>query len=240
MAVEFLGPNGFTNLVEQFSVVLRSTHAAVASGVDVGHVQHGNRALNVVDHFEDFFEAAPEFLSAGCLDADLRRGAVFDPREDGEFVFIVVPNGLKALNHAREDVRHGFVGFTAPAGVSVVAGVEGDVPGVDGAGSLEGRLDLGQGAAKFNPAAEQFAVVWSVDVHLKTGLLSENTRLPVLVKVLRLNHPHGLCFHRLKAKGDDVVHALDDRASFARKRDARGSKLYRHLIPPYRRRNGPP
>ena len=121
-----------------------------------------------------------------------------------------------------------------------MAGVEGDVPGVDGACRLEGCLNLGQGAPEFNPAAEQFAVVRAVDVHLKAGLVSENTSLPILVKVLRLNHPHSLCFHGFEAKGDDVVHSLDDRASFARKRDARGSKLYRHLIPPYRRRNGHP
>ena len=240
MAVELLRPDGFANLVKQLSVVFRSTHAAVATGVNVGHVQDGNRALDVVDHFEDFFEASPELLPAGGLDANLRGRAVFDPREDGELVFFVVPNGIEALNHTGEDVRHGLVGFSSPASLTVVAGVEGDVPGVDGAGGLEGRLDLGQGAAKFNTAAEQFAVVRAVDVHLKTGLLSENTCLPVLIEVLRLDHPNGLSFHRLETEGDDVVHALDDRASFARKRDARRSKLYRHLIPPYRRRNGPP
>ena len=71
MAVELLGSDGFANLVEQFTVVFRRTHAAVATGVDVGHVQHGNRAFDVVDHFEDFFEAAPELLSSRGFDAHL-------------------------------------------------------------------------------------------------------------------------------------------------------------------------
>ena len=71
-----------------------------------------------------------------------------------------------------------------------------------------------------------------MDVHLETGFFSEDAGLPVLVEMLGLNHAHRLCFHGLKTEGDDVIHALDNRAALARKRNARGSKLHRHVIPP--------
>ena len=64
---------------------------------------------------------------------------------------------------------------------------------------------------------EKFAVVWAVDVHLETGFFSEDAGLPVLVEMLGLNHAHRLCFHGLKTEGDDVIHALDNRAALARR-----------------------
>ena len=232
VAVEFLGADGLAHLVEQFAVVFGGPHAPVPTGVDVGHVQHRDGALHVVDDFEHLFEAAPQLLATGGLDADLRRRAVLDPWEDGELVIVVVPDGFEAIDHAGEHVGHGFVGFPAASGLAVVAGVERDVTGVDGAGGLERGLNLGQRAAELHAAAEQLAVVGPVDVHLEPGLFREHARLPVLVEVLRLNHADGLRLHGLKAEGDDVVHAFDNGASFARKRDARGSELHRHLIPP--------
>ena len=38
-------------------------------------------------------------------------GVPFLIQEDGELVFVVVPDGFEAFDHAGEHVRHGFVGF---------------------------------------------------------------------------------------------------------------------------------
>ena len=145
-----------------------------------------------------------------------RRRAVLDPWEDGELVFVVVPDGLEATDHACEHVGHGFVALPA-VGLAVVAGVERDVTGVDGAGGWSVASIL----ASERPVprcAEQLAVVGPVNVHLKPGLFRKHARLPVLVEVLRLNHADGLRLHGLEAEGDDVVHAFDNGAAFARKR----------------------
>ena len=135
-----------------------------------------------------------------------------DPWEDGELVFVVVPDGFEAIDHAGEHVGHGFVG-SRPRPSRRSGRCERDVAGVDGAGGLERGLNLGQRAAELHAAAEQFAVVWPVNVHLKPGLFRKHARLPVLVEVLRLNHADGLRLHGLKAEGDDVVHAFDNGAA---------------------------
>ena len=104
--------------------------------------------------------------------------------------------------------------------VAVVAGVEGDVAGVDGSGRLQGRFNLGQGASTLNFATKQFRIVRSVDVHFKVGLVGQDTGLPVLFKVLRRHHSHGLHFHGLKTQGDDVIHSFDDGSTLTREWNA--------------------
>ena len=100
VAVEFLGADAFPDHVKEFAVVLRRSHLAVPTSVDVGDVENGDRPLHVIHHFEHFLEAAPQFLSAGGFDTDFGRGAVFDPGEHGEFILVVVPDLVDAVNDA--------------------------------------------------------------------------------------------------------------------------------------------
>jgi hypothetical protein len=186
----------------------------------------------VVYDLKHLFEAAPQVLSARGFDTDLRRGSVLDPREDWEVVIVVVPYGFEALHHACENVRHVLVGFTATAAGTVVAGVQRDVPRVDGSGGLERRLDLREGATQFYAVPEQFRIIRAVDVHLEACFVGQHPGLPVLVKVLGLNHTNGLNLHGLKTEGDDVVHPFDDGPSLAGQGHASGSKFDAHVHPP--------
>ena len=74
----------------------------MTSGVDVSDIENRNGALNVVDHLKDLFEAPPQFLPAGGLDAYFGGRAVLNPREDRELIFFVVPNFVDAVDNARE------------------------------------------------------------------------------------------------------------------------------------------
>ncbi|GIR76852.1 MAG: hypothetical protein CM15mP78_15510 [Candidatus Poseidoniales archaeon] len=185
----------------------------------------------MIHHFEHFLEAAPELLTTGGFDADLGRRAVFDPREYGEFIFIVVPDFMHAVNNAGEDVGHLLVGGLTSTEITVVAGVEGDVASVDGTCSLEGRFDFCKGAPTLNFATEQFRVVRPVDVHFKVGLVGEHAGLPVLLKVLGGDHADGLHLHGLETQRNDVVHPFHDGATFAGKRNTSRTKFDCHPFP---------
>ena len=132
---------------------------AVSASVDVGDVEHGNGPFNVVDHFKDFLEAAPQLLSTGGFHTDFRGRSVLDPGEHGEFVFFVVPDFMDAVNDAGEDIGDLLVGSLATADIAVVAGVEGDVSRIDGAGGLQRGLNFCQRAPALNFAAKKFRVI---------------------------------------------------------------------------------
>ena len=108
----------------------------------MGDVEHGNGAFNVVDHFKDFLEAAPQFLSTGGFHTDFGGRSVLDPGEHGEFVFFVVPDFMDAVNDAGEDIGDLLVGSLATAEIAVVASMEGDVSCIDGSSSLECCFDF--------------------------------------------------------------------------------------------------
>ena len=116
----------------------------VAPCMDVGDVENGDGAFDVVDHFEHLFETAPEFLATRCFNTNFGRFSVFDPWENGEFILIVVPNFVNAVNDSRIDVGDLLIGGLASSEVAVMSGVEGDVAGIDGAGCLEGCFDFRQ------------------------------------------------------------------------------------------------
>ena len=203
----------------------------VAAGVDVGDVEHGDGTLNVVDHFEDFLEAAPQFLSTRGFHTDFGGCSVLDPGEHGEFVFLVVPDFVDAVNDAGEDIGDLLVGSLASAEIAVVAGMKGDVSCIDGAGGLQRGLNFCQRTPAFNSAAEKFRVVRTVNVHLKIGFVGEHTGLPVLFKVLRCHHANGLDLHGFKAQGDDIVHSFHDGAAFAGKWNTSRTEFDCHPFP---------
>ncbi len=138
VAVELFGSNAFTDHVEQFTVIFGGSHLTVAPCMDVCDVEDGNGAFDVVDHFKHLFEAAPEFLATRGFNANFGGCSVFYPRKHGEFILIVVPDFVNAVNDSRIDVRNLLVSGLASSDVAVMSSVEGDVAGVDGTGCLEG------------------------------------------------------------------------------------------------------
>ena len=143
----------------------------MTTSVDVGNVEDGDGSFNVVDDFDDFFEASPQFLTAGCLDTDLGWCTVLDPWEDWELIFVVMPDVVNTLNNAGEDVRNLLIGSRASSEVSVVTCVECDVTCVDGSRCLQCCLDLGKRSSTFDTVAKKFGIVRSMDVHFEISLV---------------------------------------------------------------------
>ena len=142
VAVELFGSNAFSNLVKQFTVIFRSSHLPVAPCMDVGDVEDGDGAFDVVDHFKHLFEAAPQFLATRCFNTNFGRRSVFNPREHGEFILIVMPDFMNTVDDARIDVGDLLVRSMASSKLAVMTSVECDVAGIDGAGCLKGCFDF--------------------------------------------------------------------------------------------------
>ena len=109
----------------------------MATSVNVCDVEDWDGPFNVIHHFDDFFEASPQFLPSRGFNTNLRWCAILDPWEDGEFILIIVPNFVNAFNDAREDVGNLFIRSRTPAKVAIVACMKGNVAGVDGTSGLE-------------------------------------------------------------------------------------------------------
>ena len=171
MAIEFLGSNRFTNHVEQFTIIFGCLHSTVATSVNVSNVEDGDGSFNVVNDFDDFFEASPQFLTTRCLNTDLGWCPILDPWEDWELILVVMPDVVNTLNNAREDVCNLLVGSRATSKVPVVTCVERDVACVDGSRCLQCCLDFGKRSSTLNTIAEKFGIVWSVDVHFEISLV---------------------------------------------------------------------
>ena len=120
------------------------------------NVEDGDGPFNVVHDLEHLLEAAPKLLPSRGLDTDLGRCAVLDPRENGEFVFVIVPNFVNAVHDARKHVRHLLVRSLSSSKVAVMTRVERDVAGIDGSCGLQGGFDFRQGTASLHPVAEKF------------------------------------------------------------------------------------
>ena len=217
VAVEGLPTDALANHVEQLAEVLTGTQTTVAAGVNVSEVEHRHGALDVVADLEHLFERAPEFLAATRFDADLGRLIFQDPRQGLVIlgVVFVAPDFVHAVDHAGHHVGDALIGFAATTKAEVGSDVVGDVTSVDDLGGLQARLHFGEGALKLAGIAQDLGVVGAVQIHLESGFPRQNTGLPVLVEVMRLDQANGLNFHRFKAKSGDVVHALDDGSTLA-------------------------
>ena len=124
-----------------------------------------------------------------------------------------------------------MIGGLASTEVAVVARVERDVAGVDGAGGLKRGFDFGKRAPTFDLSSEEFGIVRSVNVHFEIGFVGQHAGLPVLFKVLGSDHADGLDLHGLETQRNDVVHPFHDGATFAGKRNTSRTKFDCHPFP---------
>ena len=76
----------------------------MTSSVNVSDVEDRNCSFDVVDHFDDFLKASPQFLSSRGFNTNLGWCAVLNPWEDGEFILIIMPDVVDSLDNVGEDV----------------------------------------------------------------------------------------------------------------------------------------
>jgi hypothetical protein len=67
-------------------------------------------------------------------------------------------------------------------------------------------------------------------IHFEFRFVAENTSLPVLIEVMRLNLTDGLNLHRLQAENRYVIHSFDDGSALARERNTGRSKSKWHTL----------